>query len=174
MHLIAEWYITSTSPQPQTPVLDINYTTSSQTNFCSATIVCLPFLTQLYFEVVTVSRCMCVCCHYLESVVMERPSIPVLVILRASYSAGVIKPAVRELQVGCIRSTQPSKKVLWSVQTSRTRKAVGLLGYATDCCKWFHQAHCEKVNLFKAGMNLESSYIHQKNQYYYTEYYTEY
>lgn len=45
-----------------------------------------------------------------ESEVMEKPSFPVLVTLRASYSAGTIKPAVRELQVGCIRSTQPSKK----------------------------------------------------------------
>ncbi|XP_067447707.1 cilia- and flagella-associated protein 74 isoform X2 [Thunnus thynnus] len=45
-----------------------------------------------------------------ESEVMEKPSFPVLVTLRASYSAETIKPAVRELQVGCIRSTQPSKK----------------------------------------------------------------
>nr|XP_020468130.1 cilia- and flagella-associated protein 74 isoform X2 [Monopterus albus] len=37
-------------------------------------------------------------------------SIPVLVTLHASYSRGVLTPAVRELQVGCIRSTQPSKK----------------------------------------------------------------
>ncbi|XP_075331716.1 cilia- and flagella-associated protein 74 [Odontesthes bonariensis] len=41
---------------------------------------------------------------------MERPSIPVLVTLRASFSAGVLTPAVRELQVGCIRSTPTSKK----------------------------------------------------------------
>lgn len=47
-----------------------------------------------------------------ESEVMEKPTIPVLVTLRANYSAGAITPAVRELQVGCIRSTQPSKKVL--------------------------------------------------------------
>ncbi|XP_032377237.1 cilia- and flagella-associated protein 74 isoform X4 [Etheostoma spectabile] len=45
-----------------------------------------------------------------ESEEMEKPTIPVLVTLRASYSAGVITPAVRELQVGCISSTQPSKK----------------------------------------------------------------
>ncbi|KAM7410971.1 hypothetical protein PAMA_021099 [Pampus argenteus] len=45
-----------------------------------------------------------------ESEVIEKPSVPVLVTLRANYSAGAIKPAVRELQVGCIRSTQPSKK----------------------------------------------------------------
>ncbi|KAM7404384.1 hypothetical protein PAMP_011732 [Pampus punctatissimus] len=45
-----------------------------------------------------------------ESEVIEKPNIPVLVTLRANYSAGAIKPAVRELQVGCIRSTQPSKK----------------------------------------------------------------
>ncbi|XP_072223136.1 cilia- and flagella-associated protein 74 [Leuresthes tenuis] len=45
-----------------------------------------------------------------ESEVLERPSIPVLVNLRASFSAGVLTPAVRELQVGCIRSTHTSKK----------------------------------------------------------------
>ncbi|XP_044067515.1 cilia- and flagella-associated protein 74 isoform X4 [Siniperca chuatsi] len=48
--------------------------------------------------------------QFTESEVMEKPIIPVLVTLRASYSAGAITPAVRELQVGCIRSTQPSKK----------------------------------------------------------------
>ncbi|XP_037629906.1 cilia- and flagella-associated protein 74 isoform X4 [Sebastes umbrosus] len=45
-----------------------------------------------------------------ESEVMEKSTIPVLVTLRAHYSAGGITPAVRELQVGCIRSTQASKK----------------------------------------------------------------
>nr|XP_046252850.1 cilia- and flagella-associated protein 74 isoform X2 [Scatophagus argus] len=45
-----------------------------------------------------------------EPVVMEKPTIPVLVTLRASYNAGAIAPAVRELQVGCIRSTQLSNK----------------------------------------------------------------
>ncbi|XP_029292469.1 cilia- and flagella-associated protein 74 isoform X3 [Cottoperca gobio] len=45
-----------------------------------------------------------------ESEVMEKPTIPVLVTLQARYSAGALIPAVRELQVGCIRSTQPSKK----------------------------------------------------------------
>ncbi|XP_040009856.1 cilia- and flagella-associated protein 74 isoform X3 [Xiphias gladius] len=45
-----------------------------------------------------------------ESEVMEKPSIPMLVTLRASYSGGAITPALRELQVGCIHSTQPSKK----------------------------------------------------------------
>ncbi|XP_033944062.1 cilia- and flagella-associated protein 74 isoform X5 [Pseudochaenichthys georgianus] len=45
-----------------------------------------------------------------ESEVMEKPTIPVLVNLRAGYSGGAITPAVRELQVGSIRSTQPSKK----------------------------------------------------------------
>ncbi|KAL7399008.1 hypothetical protein ABVT39_018484 [Epinephelus coioides] len=45
-----------------------------------------------------------------ESDVMEKPTIPLLLTLRASYSAGVIAPAVRELQVGCIRSSQPNKK----------------------------------------------------------------
>ncbi|KAM9752856.1 cilia- and flagella-associated protein 74 [Menidia menidia] len=45
-----------------------------------------------------------------ESKVVESPSIPVLVTLRASFSAGVLTPAVRELQVGCIRSMHTSKK----------------------------------------------------------------
>ncbi|XP_047428401.1 cilia- and flagella-associated protein 74 isoform X2 [Mugil cephalus] len=45
-----------------------------------------------------------------ESEEVERPSIPILVTLRASCRTGAITPAVRELQVGCIRSTQPSKK----------------------------------------------------------------
>ncbi|KAK5863236.1 hypothetical protein PBY51_000282 [Eleginops maclovinus] len=45
-----------------------------------------------------------------ESEVMEKPPIPVLVTLKAGYSRGAITPAVRELQVGCIRSAQPSKK----------------------------------------------------------------
>ncbi|KAM9350311.1 cilia- and flagella-associated protein 74 [Symphorus nematophorus] len=45
-----------------------------------------------------------------EAEVMEKPTIPVLVSLRASYSAGAITAAVRELQVGCIRSAQPTKK----------------------------------------------------------------
>ncbi|KAM4570699.1 cilia- and flagella-associated protein 74 [Fundulus diaphanus] len=40
----------------------------------------------------------------------EKPSIPVLVTLQASCKAGVIGPAVRELQVGCIRSPHTSKK----------------------------------------------------------------
>ncbi|XP_026187330.1 cilia- and flagella-associated protein 74 isoform X3 [Mastacembelus armatus] len=48
--------------------------------------------------------------HGTESEVVEKPSIPVLLKLRARYSSGAIIPAVRELQVGCIRSTQPSKK----------------------------------------------------------------
>ncbi|XP_068589913.1 cilia- and flagella-associated protein 74 isoform X3 [Cebidichthys violaceus] len=45
-----------------------------------------------------------------KSELMEKPTNPVLVTLRAGYSAGVFTPAVRELQVGCIRSTQPIKK----------------------------------------------------------------
>ncbi|XP_062419540.1 cilia- and flagella-associated protein 74 [Pungitius pungitius] len=39
----------------------------------------------------------------------EKPTTPVLVTLRASYTAGVITPAVRELQVGCI-ATQSVRK----------------------------------------------------------------
>ncbi|XP_068196112.1 cilia- and flagella-associated protein 74 [Antennarius striatus] len=41
---------------------------------------------------------------------MEKASIPVLVTLKAICSGGAITPAVRELQVGCIRSTSSSKK----------------------------------------------------------------
>ncbi|AWP09347.1 Hypothetical protein SMAX5B_002744 [Scophthalmus maximus] len=48
--------------------------------------------------------------QHAEAEVTEKPSIPVLVTLRASYSGGALTPAVRELQVGCIRSTPPSKK----------------------------------------------------------------
>ncbi|XP_034393240.1 cilia- and flagella-associated protein 74 [Cyclopterus lumpus] len=48
--------------------------------------------------------------HLTESGLVEKPTIPVLVTLRASCSAGGVSPAVRELQVGCIRSTQPIKK----------------------------------------------------------------
>ncbi|XP_029975349.1 cilia- and flagella-associated protein 74 [Salarias fasciatus] len=48
--------------------------------------------------------------HTAESGMMEGPSVPVLVSLQASYSCGVLSPAVRELQVGCIHSTQASKK----------------------------------------------------------------
>ncbi|KAM9855197.1 cilia- and flagella-associated protein 74 [Aulostomus maculatus] len=45
-----------------------------------------------------------------ESEGMENSGIPVLVTLRASISREGIRPAVRELQVGCIPSTQSSKK----------------------------------------------------------------
>ncbi|XP_035761439.1 cilia- and flagella-associated protein 74 [Neolamprologus brichardi] len=45
-----------------------------------------------------------------ESEVTESPTIPVLVTLKARCSSGAITPAVRELQVGCIRSTQTIKK----------------------------------------------------------------
>ncbi|XP_031724564.1 cilia- and flagella-associated protein 74 isoform X4 [Anarrhichthys ocellatus] len=45
-----------------------------------------------------------------ESELMEKPTNPALVTLRAGYSAGVFTPAVRELQVGCIRSPQSIKK----------------------------------------------------------------
>ncbi|XP_037540264.1 cilia- and flagella-associated protein 74, partial [Nematolebias whitei] len=48
--------------------------------------------------------------HLTESQMAERPNIPVLVTLQASYNAGVIKPAVRELHVGCIRSSNTKKK----------------------------------------------------------------
>ncbi|XP_077940902.1 cilia- and flagella-associated protein 74 isoform X6 [Gasterosteus aculeatus] len=44
-----------------------------------------------------------------EPELKEKPTTPVLVTLRAGYSAGVITPAVRELQVGCI-ATQSVKK----------------------------------------------------------------
>ncbi|XP_076023285.1 cilia- and flagella-associated protein 74 [Genypterus blacodes] len=44
------------------------------------------------------------------SEMLEKPSLPVLLTLQAGFSHGIIRPAVRELQVGCIRSTQTSKK----------------------------------------------------------------
>ncbi|XP_030589922.1 cilia- and flagella-associated protein 74 isoform X2 [Archocentrus centrarchus] len=40
----------------------------------------------------------------------ESPTIPLLVTLQASSNSGAITPAVRELQVGCICSSQASKK----------------------------------------------------------------
>ncbi|XP_069550165.1 cilia- and flagella-associated protein 74 [Brachyistius frenatus] len=45
-----------------------------------------------------------------ESEVTERPGVPVLVSLRASCCRGDVTPAVKQLQVGCIRSIQTSKK----------------------------------------------------------------
>ncbi|XP_060913194.1 cilia- and flagella-associated protein 74 [Labrus mixtus] len=45
-----------------------------------------------------------------DSEVMEKPTVSVLVTLQAGCCTGAITPAVRELQVGCIRSAQPSKK----------------------------------------------------------------
>ncbi|XP_061700894.1 cilia- and flagella-associated protein 74 isoform X2 [Syngnathoides biaculeatus] len=43
----------------------------------------------------------------------EEMEIPVLVTLRASYSMGTIRPAVRELQVGCIRASKKGSDFLW-------------------------------------------------------------
>ncbi|KAM9342390.1 cilia- and flagella-associated protein 74 [Pholidichthys leucotaenia] len=40
----------------------------------------------------------------------KKSGIPLLVTLQASYSAGVLRPAVRELYVGCIRTTQARKE----------------------------------------------------------------
>ncbi|KAM6981917.1 LOW QUALITY PROTEIN: cilia- and flagella-associated protein 74 [Tautogolabrus adspersus] len=45
-----------------------------------------------------------------DSEVMEKPTVSVLMTLQAGCCTGAITPAVRELQVGCIRSAQPSKK----------------------------------------------------------------
>ncbi|XP_061760780.1 cilia- and flagella-associated protein 74 [Nerophis ophidion] len=39
--------------------------------------------------------------------------IPVLLTLRASYSMGTIKPAVRELEVGCIRTSKKGCEFFW-------------------------------------------------------------
>ncbi|KAM8864226.1 cilia- and flagella-associated protein 74 isoform 2-T2 [Spinachia spinachia] len=39
----------------------------------------------------------------------EKPTTPVLVTLRATYTAGVLTPAVRELQVGCIATQSVTK-----------------------------------------------------------------
>ncbi|XP_054868574.1 cilia- and flagella-associated protein 74 isoform X2 [Amphiprion ocellaris] len=68
-----------------------------------------------------------------EPEVVERPSIPLLVTLRANYCAGVITPAVRELQVGCIRSTQSTKKsgeFHWDNMTSLQQH-----GFTVEPCK---------------------------------------
>ncbi|XP_061625255.1 cilia- and flagella-associated protein 74 isoform X1 [Phyllopteryx taeniolatus] len=43
----------------------------------------------------------------------EEMEIPVLVTLRASYSMGTIRPAVRELQIGCIRASKKGSDFLW-------------------------------------------------------------
>ncbi|XP_029910701.1 cilia- and flagella-associated protein 74 [Myripristis murdjan] len=45
-----------------------------------------------------------------ESEMLEKPSIPILLTLRGGYSDGAVRPAVRELEVGCIRSMLPVKK----------------------------------------------------------------
>ncbi|XP_051805300.1 cilia- and flagella-associated protein 74 isoform X1 [Acanthochromis polyacanthus] len=68
-----------------------------------------------------------------ESEAVERPSIPLLVTLQANYCAGVITPAVRELQVGCIRSTQSTKKsgeFYWDNMTSLQQH-----GFTVEPCK---------------------------------------
>ncbi|XP_068454495.1 cilia- and flagella-associated protein 74 isoform X2 [Clinocottus analis] len=68
-----------------------------------------------------------------ESELGKKPTSPVLVTLRAKYSAGVVTPAVRELQVGCIRSTAPIKKsgeFLWDNMASLQQ-----LGFSVDPSK---------------------------------------
>nr|XP_015192719.1 PREDICTED: cilia- and flagella-associated protein 74 isoform X1 [Lepisosteus oculatus]XP_015192720.1 PREDICTED: cilia- and flagella-associated protein 74 isoform X1 [Lepisosteus oculatus] len=45
-----------------------------------------------------------------ESTELERPPLPVLLTLKSVYSESTVPPAVRELEVGCIRSTQPMVK----------------------------------------------------------------
>ncbi|XP_029010867.1 cilia- and flagella-associated protein 74 isoform X2 [Betta splendens] len=60
-----------------------------------------------------------------ETEAMGKPSIPVLVTLQACYSGGAIRPAVRELHVGCIRSTLAGKKVPCSDTEVQTTKAEG-------------------------------------------------
>lgn len=53
---------------------------------------------------------------------VKEKSFTVLVTMQASNSAGVITPAVRLLQVGCINSTPPSKKVRWCHQACTAHK----------------------------------------------------
>ncbi|XP_077401217.1 cilia- and flagella-associated protein 74 isoform X6 [Vanacampus margaritifer] len=48
----------------------------------------------------------------------EEMDIPVLVTLRASYSMGTIRPAVRELQVGCIRTSKKGSEFHWDNMAS--------------------------------------------------------
>ncbi|XP_061129000.1 cilia- and flagella-associated protein 74 isoform X2 [Syngnathus typhle] len=52
----------------------------------------------------------------------EDMEIPVLVTLRASYSMGTIRPAVRELEVGCIRATKKGSEFNWDNMASLQQK----------------------------------------------------
>ncbi|XP_049610848.1 cilia- and flagella-associated protein 74 isoform X2 [Syngnathus scovelli] len=52
----------------------------------------------------------------------EDTEIPVLVTLRASYSMGTIRPAVRELEVGCIRATKKGSEFNWDNMASLQQK----------------------------------------------------
>ncbi|XP_056155745.1 cilia- and flagella-associated protein 74 [Lampris incognitus] len=45
-----------------------------------------------------------------KSETLEKPSMPVLLTLRAVYSKGAMRPAVRQLEVGCIHTMRPIKK----------------------------------------------------------------
>ncbi|XP_008283307.1 uncharacterized protein cfap74 [Stegastes partitus] len=68
-----------------------------------------------------------------ESEVVEKSGVPLLVTLRAAYSTGTITPAVRELQVGCIHSSQASKKsgeFCWDNTTSLQQH-----GFSVKPCK---------------------------------------
>ncbi|KAF7656333.1 hypothetical protein LDENG_00042830 [Lucifuga dentata] len=62
----------------------------------------------------------------------EKPSIPLLLTLRATFSHGIIRPAVRELQVGCIHSTQAKKsgEFLWDQTASLQQQ-----GFSVEPCR---------------------------------------
>ncbi|XP_077581620.1 cilia- and flagella-associated protein 74 [Stigmatopora nigra] len=52
----------------------------------------------------------------------EDTEIPVLITLRASYNMGIIRPAVRELQVGCIRASKKGTEFQWDNLASLQQK----------------------------------------------------
>lgn len=72
-----------------------------------------------------------ICSSLLEAEVMEKPTISVLVTLRARHSAGAVIPAVRELHMGC--TTKPSKKVRWRPHWQPK--------YPTDTGGYFNSCH---------------------------------
>ena len=60
----------------------------------------------------------------------ESPPLPVLLTLRGGCKKGAMIPAVRELEVGCIRTLQPvAKKVLTLTYIN--------LGYCQYPCLWY-------------------------------------
>lgn len=88
---------------------------------------------------------------------MEKPGIPVLVTLRACCSGGAIRPAVRELHVGCIQSTLTSKKVPWSsdtdVQTTKGSR------FTQMCTLLLQHKHCKTYYIMTVDIVLVTSAV---------------